>query len=128
MTDPDIAEVEAIERKLTQSILADDAEAFAAAFGEDCLVHAPNNKINEAKDSIALFNAGLIAYSSFERHVERRAKLGDYVVTMGEETMVPKGKAPNAGKTVRRRFTDVWGREGGTWKLKLRQATIIAVE
>ena len=34
--------------------------------------------------------------------------------------MVPKGKAPNAGKTVRRRFTDVWGREGGTWKLKLR--------
>jgi len=128
MTDPDIAEVEAIERKLTQSILADDVEAFAAAFGKDCLVHAPNNKINEAKDSIALFNAGLIAYSSFERHVERRAKLGDYVVTMGEETMVPKGKAPNAGKTVRRRFTDVWGREGGTWKLKLRQATIIAVE
>ena len=128
IAESDIAEVEEIERNLTQSILADDGEAFAAAFGEDCLVHAPNNKINEAKDSIALFNAGLIAYSSFERHVERRAKLGDYVVTMGEETMVPKGKAPNAGKTVRRRFTDVWGREDGTWKLKLRQATIIAVE
>ena len=60
--DRDIAEVEEIESRLTQSILADDAEAFAAAFGEDCLVHAPNNKINEAKDSIGLFRAGLIAY------------------------------------------------------------------
>ena len=126
--DSDIAEIEEIERRLNQSILADDAEAFAAAFGEGCLVNGPNNKISEPKDSIALFNAGLIAYASFERHVERRARLGDYIVTMGEETMVPKGKAHNAGKTVRRRFTDVWGREGGTWKLKVRQATIIAVE
>ncbi len=128
ITDPDIAEVEDIERKLNDSILADDAAAFAAAFGEGCLVHAPNNRINEAKDAIALFDAGMIAYSSFEQHVERRAKLGDYVVTMGEEVMVPKGKAFHAGKTVRRRFTDVWGRENGAWKLKLRQATIISVE
>jgi len=126
--DADIAEVEEIERKLTEAILADDVDFFARCFASDCLIHAPHNKVVEAKDSISLFRAGLIAYSSFERRTERAAKMGDYVVTMGEETMVPKGKAPNAGKTVRRRFTDVWGREGGTWKLKLRQATIIAVE
>ncbi|MBV9992437.1 MAG: DUF4440 domain-containing protein [Alphaproteobacteria bacterium] len=128
IADPDIAEVAEIERRLTERILADDAEAFAAAFAPDCLVHAPHNKVIQGKDSIGLFNAGMIAYSSFEQHVERRAKLGDYVVTMGEEVMVPKGKAFHAGKTVRRRFTDVWGRENGAWKLKLRQATIISVE
>ena len=47
---------------------------------------------------------------------------------MHEEAMVPKGKAAHAGQTVRRRFTDVWGRENGAWKLKLRQATIISVK
>jgi ketosteroid isomerase-like protein len=125
--DADIAEVAEIERKLTQAILADDAAFFAACFAPNCLVHAPHNKIIEGEQSIGLFHAGLIAYSSFEQHVERRAKMGDYVVSMGEEVMVPKGKAPNAGKTVRRRFTDVWGRVDGVWKLVLRQATIIAV-
>ena len=127
ITDPDIAEVEEVERALTRAILADDADAFAAAFAPDCLVHAPNNQINSAGDSVALMRAGIIAYSVFERSIERRARLGDFVVTMGEETLVPKGKAPNAGKTVRRRFTDVWGRDDGAWKLKLRQATVISV-
>lgn len=127
ITDPDIADVDEAERNLTAAILADDADGFAAFFSPDCLVHAPNNQINTAAASVALMRAGIIAYSSFEHQVEHRARLGDYVVTMGEETMVPKGKAPNAGKTVRRRFTDVWGREGGAWKLVLRQATIISV-
>src|ERR1700743_3697597 len=110
IADPDIAEVEEAERKLTEAILADDAEAFAAAFAPGCLVHAPNNKIHDAADSIALMRGGIIAYSSYERSIERRAHLGDYVVSMGEEFVVPKGRAPNAGKVVRRRTTDVWGR------------------
>ncbi|HWA92230.1 MAG TPA: SgcJ/EcaC family oxidoreductase [Rhizomicrobium sp.] len=127
IADPDIAEVAEIENALTRAILADDADAFAAAFAPDCLVHAPHNRIVEGKDSIALFNAGMIAYASFEQHVERRAKMGELVVSMGEEVMVPKGKAPHAGKTVRRRFTDVWSKADGAWKLVLRQATIISV-
>jgi ketosteroid isomerase-like protein len=126
-TDSDIAAVEDAERALTEAILRDDADAFGAFFAPDCLVHAPNNKINTAADSIALMRAGVIAYSSFEHRVEHRARLGDYVVTMGEETLVPKGSAPNAGKTVRRRFTDIWGKVDGKWLLKLRQATIIGV-
>jgi len=128
VADPDIAEVEEIERALTRAILADDADAFAAAFAADCVVHAPNNKINTAADSVALMRAGIIAYSSFERRIEHTGRLGDLIVTMGEETMVPKGRAPHAGKTVRRRFTDIWGRDGGTWKLKLRQATVVSVQ
>lgn len=126
--DADFAEIEESERELTAAILADDADAFASFFAPECLVHAPNNQVNTAADSIALMRAGFIAYSSFEHRIERRARLGDYVVTMGEETMVPKGKAPNAGKTVRRRYTDVWGKQHGAWKLVLRQATIISVQ
>lgn len=127
VTDPAIAEVADFERALARAILADDADAFASFFAADCLVHAPNNQVNTAAQSVALMRAGIIAYSAFEYRAEHAAKLGDCVVTMGEETIVPKDKAPNAGKTVRRRVTNVWGREGVEWKLVLRQATVISV-
>jgi ketosteroid isomerase-like protein len=48
---------------------------------------------------------------------------------MGEEVVKPKETAPHAGKTVRRRSTDVWRKESdGQWRLTIRQATITSVE
>jgi hypothetical protein len=52
--------------------------------------------------------------------------LGEMVLLMGDERVVPKGDSPMAGREVRRRFTDVWKMEGGHWVLTARQATIVA--
>jgi ketosteroid isomerase-like protein len=47
---------------------------------------------------------------------------------MGEEVVEPRDTAANAGKTVRRRFTDVWRKEpDGRWRLTVRQATVTSV-
>jgi hypothetical protein len=54
---------------------------------------------------------------------------GDQVVIMGEEVVKPRNTAPHAGRTVRRRFTDVWRREpDGAWLLTIRQATITSID
>jgi uncharacterized protein (TIGR02246 family) len=124
----DIAEVLEADQRAVRATLAGDAEGFAAVLAPQCIVHGPDNRVRQAPDTIAAFQAGLISYIAFERNIERTARLGDLVVTMGEETIKPKGKAPHAGKTVRRRFTDVWGRVDGQWRIELRQATIIAIE
>jgi hypothetical protein len=50
------------------------------------------------------------------------------VLFMGEERVVPKGNMANAGNVVVRRFTDLWRRERGRWRLTARQSTIVAVE
>ena len=50
---------------------------------------------------------------------------GDVVVTMGHETVVPVS-GPEAGKDVHRRYTDIWMKQDGEWKLVARQATVIA--
>jgi len=50
---------------------------------------------------------------------------GDTVILMGQETVKPKGKAPFAGQTLRRRFTNIWMKRDGRWQLTARQATII---
>jgi ketosteroid isomerase-like protein len=53
----------------------------------------------------------------------------DQVVIMGEEVVKPRDTAPNAGRTVRRRFTDVWQKESdGKWRLTIRHATITSVQ
>jgi hypothetical protein len=52
----------------------------------------------------------------------------DVVVIMGEETVRPAAAMPNAGKIVRRRFTDLWRQIGGVWKLAIRQSTIVSVD
>jgi ketosteroid isomerase-like protein len=53
----------------------------------------------------------------------------NHVAIMGEEIVKQRDTAANAGKTVSRRFTDVWRREAdGTWRLTIRQATITSVK
>jgi hypothetical protein len=47
---------------------------------------------------------------------------------MGGETIRPQGKQVNAGKTVTRRFTNVWMSSKNSWSIVARQATIIKVE
>jgi hypothetical protein len=46
---------------------------------------------------------------------------------MGLETLIPRGEAKNAGKTVKRRFTNIWMKQNEVWKMTARQATIISV-
>ena len=67
-------------------------------------------------------------YESADETIEALAATENQVVLMGEEVVHPQGSADNAGKTVRRRFTDLWHREAdGQWRLAARQATIISI-
>jgi ketosteroid isomerase-like protein len=67
-------------------------------------------------------------YDSLETTIEALDARVDHVVIMGEEVVKPRDTAPNAGKTVARRYTDIWRRESdGRWRLTVRQATITSV-
>ena len=48
---------------------------------------------------------------------------------MGLETVTPKNDAPSvgltAGRTIQRRFTNVWKNENGVWRLFARHANVI---
>jgi len=91
------------------------------------IVNSPLGTINRRDDTLAAFRRGFIRYSSFDRQVEYAGRLGEFVVMMGNEVLAPKGNAPNAGKVVHRRFTDIWRNEEGVWRLVLRQATVAKI-
>ncbi len=127
--EPRVAAVLAAMTRLDAALVAGDMATFAAVFPEDAVVNSPQNNVNRPAATKARFGAGLIAYSSYDRVIDYAGvRPNGEVIVMGEEILHPRDNAPNAGKTVHRRFTDVWRDDTGTWKLAIRQATIITVE
>ncbi len=119
------AVLEAVNR-IDNALIADDRAAFASLLAPDLVVNNPQNGISIPGATARRDAAGLISYSRYVRSIEYAGKLGDMVLIMGDEMVVPKGSAPMAGKEVRRRFTDVWKIASDHWVLVARQATIIA--
>ena len=124
--DPKIASVLEAVNVIDAALIKDDHAAFAALLAKDLVVNNPQNGISIRGATGQRNTSGLISYSSYVRSVEYAGMLGEMVLLMGDERVVPKGDSPMAGKEVRRRFTDVWKMEGGHWVLTARQATIVA--
>lgn len=47
---------------------------------------------------------------------------------MGHDIVKAQGAMENAGKTITRRYTDIWMKDKMSWRLTPRQATIISVK
>ncbi len=68
---------------------------------------------------------GKINYSKFERTIENIYFINGASVVMGKELVVYLNTADQPKKTIHRRFTNIWMKENGIWKLTIRRATII---
>ena len=96
---------------------------------KDLIVNTPANRVARLEQVLGFFRAGRMNYESADTTIEALDTRKDQVVIMGEEVVKPRDTAANAGKTVRRRFTDVWRKDSdGKWRLTIRQATITSVE
>lgn len=124
---PDVeAEVRRLEGEEHQAMLRADAPRLQEIWAPNFMVNAPFNRVTMGSQEVVdLVEAGAIAYASFERDVESVLVEGDLAVTMGSETVVPTGGHPEAGETLRRRYTNVWMRQEGTWRLVARHANVV---
>ena len=124
-TNPRIAAVLREVDAIDAAIVAGDKEAFVRAFANDAIVNSPFNNITTKAMAAARYQSGVLTYKYLHRSIEYAAERGrDEVVLMGEETYEPPAGNMYAGKTVRRRFTDLWQLQGRQWRLSLRQATV----
>jgi hypothetical protein len=91
------------------------------------VVQNPENAIVGFRQIISRVKTGKINYASFERSIEKITFIGNTSIVMGKEVLVPQGSSQNAGKTITRRFTNIWMKEKDAWKLVARQATIVSI-
>jgi ketosteroid isomerase-like protein len=102
-----------------------DVKALERLWSEQLILNAPNNRvvIGRAAALDALVGLGVVHFSSFERTIEFVRVDGDYVFLMGSETV----RHTDSDRPIRRRFTNVWKNEFGTWRLCARHANNITV-
>lgn len=106
----------------------DTATLFNRLWSPNMVVNTPANRVGTVEGTKASLKAGKLDYTSFERVVEKITFTENIAIVMGYEVIKPQGVSDHAGKTVTRRYTNIWmtGKDG--WHMVARQATIIKVE
>ena len=123
------AEIRKVEDKERLAVLRKDVhELRNKLWSPNLVVQSPANSIGTVDATVRNITEGRIDYASFDRNIEKITFDGDVAIVMGEEVLQPQRIAPNAGKKVTRRYTNVWKRSKGRWRLIARQATVIRVE
>jgi hypothetical protein len=116
-------QIRQLEQIQVDLLLRNDVTGMERQWAKDYVVNNPFNEVVDA--SAGPVRRGQLTYSSFVRSIERVLVHGKTVIVMGAETVVPSGRSPDAGKTIHRRFTDVWMQQKGHWLLTARHASVI---
>lgn len=123
---------EAVVRRLDnlerEAVLRGDTVAlFNQFWSSQMVVNTPTNRVGTVEGTKMNVRTGKLDYASFERTVEKITLIENIAIVMGQEVLIPKGKSDNVGKTVTRRFTNIWMKGKNGWHMVARQATIISV-
>jgi ketosteroid isomerase-like protein len=116
---PDLdREIRDVEEQSRVAFLAGDVETLDRLWADGFLVNSPLNMVNERAGVLALLPSGRIRHTSLEVAIERISQHGDLVVVMGNDTVTD----PPDGRVTRRRFTNIWQRQDGRWRMVARHA------
>lgn len=106
-----------------------DIEALAALSSPKLTINAPTGRVLTRAQFLAMMRNGQIGAEDFERTVESVAVSADVGVVMGSELFTPTARS-ELGRTygtvpLKRRYTNIYVREGGSWKWFARHANVV---
>jgi Domain of unknown function (DUF4440) len=126
LQEAEIRRLENIEREATMR--GDSSVLFGKIWSNEMVVNTPANRVGTVEGSKMQLRTGNLAYASFVRNIEKITFNDNIAMVMGEEITKPQGIQLYSGKTVTRRFTNIWKYANNQWFMIGRQATIIKVE
>ena len=115
----EIKRLYAFEEQLT---LTQDTAGIKLYYPDDFVVTNPFNQFIDKEKVIERVNANIIKYSTYKHTFDAFRFYGDMVIVIGSEKVVPTADAVrnDAGKTIHRRFTEVWVMRNGQWQKVVR--------
>lgn len=117
-----------LEDRERLSVLNGDIAEAEALRDPDFVANTPDNAITKgAQRGLERMRSGGLRYARFERVVEHVEVDGDVAVAMGSEVVEPQF-GPQAGRSLQRRYTNVWVRKDGRWRLRFRHANLLPGE
>ena len=121
-------EIRKLESEARDAILKKDTVALSILFSPGFVVNSPGNKVETFQDLLVRIKSGALDRESFEKNIEKITFTENVAIVMGNEIVKPTGNAANPGKTIKRRYTNIWLKNRKSWQLVARQSTIISVE
>jgi ketosteroid isomerase-like protein len=118
--------IRSLEQREVKAVLAKDTAALRKMWAADFTVNSPMNSIQAAgKNTLDRPVMTRMAYQEFERNIEQILVRGEMVITMGNERVVVKANDGQAGRTIKRRYTNIWMKQNNVWQLTARHANEI---
>lgn len=121
-------EIRTLEKMEGEAWVKHDTAALLSLFSPQMVVNTPLNRVATFQEVMHLMRIGKIDVSAVEKFIEKITFVENIAIVMGHDITKPEGGMVNAGKTVNRRYTDIWMKDKTSWKLISRQATIVSVE
>jgi ketosteroid isomerase-like protein len=114
-------EIKALENESRRAFLAQDVARLNELWSDGLVVNSPINRIHYKQQVLDLLAKGVIAHTSLEQNIELLHRHHETVIVMGSELV----RNDPESAILRRRFTNLWRREGVAWRLFARHANII---
>ncbi len=121
------AEIRKFETIEGQAWVQKDSATLFKLFSPHLVVNTPLNRVATLDVIKMLMRMGKIDISYSEKIIEKISFINEMAIVMGRDIVKPQGAMENAGKTVTRRYTDIWMKDKTSWRLTARQATIISI-
>jgi len=118
-------DIRAAEQRHVAAFRSNDAATIDAILADDFLVNSPRYVVLDKTQLMGMVRSGVLNAASFNQSIEHIRRYGDIAVVMGADTISFAAPAPNAGRQINRRFTDIWRFQDGGWRFVARHANPI---
>lgn len=121
------AKIRQLEKMEGEAFAKKDTTTLLTLFSPQLVVNTPLNRVATFEDVMHLIRIGKIDVSADEKVIEKITFVENVAIVMGYDIVKPQGAMANAGKTAKRRYTDIWMKDKNNWRLTARQVNIILI-
>ena len=119
-------EVRLLDQAAAKAILERDEAAIDVYFAPNAVTNNPRSGLTYGNEGVkTLMRSGVINYVSFERTIEHVEIHGNTAVVMGNENLQMAATDGKPGQIMKRRYTNIWMKSGGKWKIIARHANVV---
>ena len=126
---PSESSLRAADAEQMRILVQQDATAQRQFMHPNYIINAPANRVLRKSQVVSMLAHGGMASERFERVIEGTAVTGTVGIVMGREIVKAAAASElgklHPGKTLQRRFTNVFLFENGKWRFLARQATSV---
>jgi hypothetical protein len=122
------SKIRKLDNEQKEAYFRRDTAALLRLFSPHIIINGFSNKFETLQDVLSRIRQEGNTMEYYDRVIEKVIFAHNTAIVMGNETIKPSGIAANAGKTVKRRYTNIWIPNKKSWQLVARQSTIISIE